>query len=278
MRLAFSIATIVQPEILIVDEILAVGDEAFQKKSKRKMLELMGGGTTVLFVSHSIDQIREMCNRVIWLEKGEVKMEGETKMVCDAYQKYINPVADDGDKKHKASDAPKFFSDVLFIYGEDEEAYDWRVTNIREQLQTGQMNSNEVYYENLSQDLVKKYRIFIFVGCSEEEGIIDFIKLAKKLNKTVIVDINKCNSDVIYFKHQNELLENVREYCDGVMVSNTYLQETYNAIGYTTILNELVTSERIAEYAAWSIYDRDVLPNMKTKYTVSYTHLRAHET
>lgn len=93
------------------------------------------------------------------------------------------------------------------------------------------MNSNEVYYENLSQDLVKKYRIFIFVGCSEEEGIIDFIKLAKKLNKTVIVDINKCNSDVIYFKHQNELLENVREYCDGVMVSNTYLQETYNAIG-----------------------------------------------
>ena len=222
----------------------------------------MGGGTTVLFVSHSIDQIREMCNRVIWLEKGEVKMEGETKMVCDAYQKYINPVADDGDKKHKASDAPKFFSDVLFIYGEDEDAYDWRVTNIREQLQTGQMNSNEVYYENLSQDLVKKYRIFIFVGCSEEEGIIDFIKLAKKLNKTVIVDINKCNSDVIYFKHQNELLENVREYCDGVMVSNEYLQETYNAIGYTTILNELVTSERIAEYAAWSIYDRDVLHSL----------------
>ncbi|MDY6298761.1 MAG: ABC transporter ATP-binding protein, partial [Selenomonadaceae bacterium] len=59
MRLAFSIATIVQPEILIVDEILAVGDEAFQRKSKRKMLELMGGGTTVLFVSHSIEQIRE---------------------------------------------------------------------------------------------------------------------------------------------------------------------------------------------------------------------------
>lgn len=49
----------------------------------------MGGGTTVLFVSHSIDQIREMCNRVIWLEKGEVKMEGETKMVCDAYQNIL---------------------------------------------------------------------------------------------------------------------------------------------------------------------------------------------
>ena len=63
MRLAFSVATIVQPEILIVDEILAVGDEAFQRKSRAKMLELMGGGTTVLYVSHSLDQIRELCNR-----------------------------------------------------------------------------------------------------------------------------------------------------------------------------------------------------------------------
>ena len=64
MRLAFSIATVVNPEILIVDEILAVGDEAFQRKSRQRMLELMGGGTTVLFVSHSLDQIREMCDRV----------------------------------------------------------------------------------------------------------------------------------------------------------------------------------------------------------------------
>ena len=86
MRLAFSIATVVNPDILIVDEILAVGDAGFQEKSKRRMLELMGGGTTVLFVSHSLDQIREMCDSVLWLEHGEVKMYGETKSVCDAYQ------------------------------------------------------------------------------------------------------------------------------------------------------------------------------------------------
>ena len=60
MRLAFSIATVVEPDILIVDEILAVGDEAFQAKSKARMMELMGGGTTVLFVSHNLDQIRDM--------------------------------------------------------------------------------------------------------------------------------------------------------------------------------------------------------------------------
>ena len=85
-RLAFSVATMVQPEVLIVDEILAVGDAAFQEKSKRRMLELMGGGTTVLFVSHSIQQIREMCNKVLWLEHGVVVQSGETKSVCDSYE------------------------------------------------------------------------------------------------------------------------------------------------------------------------------------------------
>lgn len=85
-RLAFSIATVVKPEILIVDEILSVGDAAFQEKSKKRMLELMGGGTTVLFVSHSIDQIKEMCRRAIWLEHGKIKMEGNAEELCNAYQ------------------------------------------------------------------------------------------------------------------------------------------------------------------------------------------------
>ena len=84
-RLAFSIATVVQPEILIVDEILAVGDAQFQEKSKKRMLELMGGGTTVLFVSHSIEQTQAMCSRAIWLEKGKVRMVGDAKELCDAY-------------------------------------------------------------------------------------------------------------------------------------------------------------------------------------------------
>ncbi len=86
MRLAFSIATVVVPQILIVDEILAVGDAAFQRKSKERMLELMSGGTTVLFVSHSLEQIRELCHHVMWLDHGKIKMIGETKEVCDAYE------------------------------------------------------------------------------------------------------------------------------------------------------------------------------------------------
>lgn len=87
MRLAFSVATMVNPEILIVDEILSVGDEDFQEKSRSRMFELMSGGTTVLFVSHSLDQVREMCTRVIWLEAGKIIMDGDAELVCDAYAK-----------------------------------------------------------------------------------------------------------------------------------------------------------------------------------------------
>lgn len=86
MRLAFSIASVVNPEILIVDEILAVGDASFQAKSKQRMLEMMSGGTTVLFVSHNLEQIREMCNRVVWLEHGRIKMIGKTEVVCNKYE------------------------------------------------------------------------------------------------------------------------------------------------------------------------------------------------
>lgn len=84
-RLAFSVATVVVPEVLIVDEVLAVGDAEFQEKSRKRMMELMSGGTTVLFVSHNMEQIRQMCNRVVWLEGGHVTGFGETQEVCDSY-------------------------------------------------------------------------------------------------------------------------------------------------------------------------------------------------
>lgn len=86
-KLAFSIATVVNPEILIVDEILSVGDIKFQEKSKNKMLEMIHGGTTVLYVSHSLDSIMELCDRVVWLDHGKVVKVGETKKICREYYK-----------------------------------------------------------------------------------------------------------------------------------------------------------------------------------------------
>lgn len=84
-KLAFSIATIVDPEILIVDEILSVGDIKFQEKSQKKMMELIKGGTTVLYVSHSLESINELCTRVVWLEHGEIVEIGDPDTICKKY-------------------------------------------------------------------------------------------------------------------------------------------------------------------------------------------------
>lgn len=87
-RLAFSVATVVEPEILIVDEILSVGDIAFQTKSEQKMLSMINGGTTVLYVSHSLESIKKLCDKVVWIERGIVQKVGG-KEICDEYWQYM---------------------------------------------------------------------------------------------------------------------------------------------------------------------------------------------
>lgn len=85
-RLGFSIATQVNPDILIVDEILGVGDELFKRKSSDKMKEMMNSGKTIILVSHSIDQIKRLTDRVIWLHKGEIKDIGDSENICSKYE------------------------------------------------------------------------------------------------------------------------------------------------------------------------------------------------
>lgn len=94
-KLGFSIATIVEPDILIIDEILSVGDIKFRRKSADKMRSLINSGVTVLLVSHAVSQIRDLCNKAIWIDDGKVKMIGEVNKVCDAYVK----AADDATKE-----------------------------------------------------------------------------------------------------------------------------------------------------------------------------------
>ena len=84
-RLGFSIATSVIPDVLIVDEVLGVGDHKFQKKCYRRMQEIIASGATVLFVSHSIEQVKAICNRAIWVEHGKIVMDGEVNEVCNYY-------------------------------------------------------------------------------------------------------------------------------------------------------------------------------------------------
>lgn len=84
-KLAFAISTTVEPEILIVDEILSVGDIKFQEKSKKKMMEMINGGTTVLYVSHSLQAIKDLCTKVIWIEHGQMVMIGDAEEICNKY-------------------------------------------------------------------------------------------------------------------------------------------------------------------------------------------------
>ena len=84
-RLGFSIATMVKPDILIVDEILAVGDYKFRQKCEKRMKELLSGGTTLLYVSHSIDEVKRLCDHALWIDKGVERMQGNAIEVCNAY-------------------------------------------------------------------------------------------------------------------------------------------------------------------------------------------------
>ena len=84
-RIAFAIATVTEPDLLIVDEVLAVGDYLFQQKCEEKINRMIGNGTTVLIVSHSTDQIRRLCNRALWIEKSKLMMVGDAEEVCDKY-------------------------------------------------------------------------------------------------------------------------------------------------------------------------------------------------
>jgi lipopolysaccharide transport system ATP-binding protein len=87
VRLAFSVAVNLTPELLLLDEVLAVGDAGFQQKSMEKMKELLGSGGTIIFVSHNQDAIKKICKRAIWLQNGEVVMDGESASVVDHYMK-----------------------------------------------------------------------------------------------------------------------------------------------------------------------------------------------
>jgi len=89
LRLAFSVAIHTNPSLLIIDEILAVGDESFQRKSKNALVNLINGGVTTIFVSHQMSAIKEICKRVIWLDSGEIRAEGEPEKVTEEYLRHL---------------------------------------------------------------------------------------------------------------------------------------------------------------------------------------------
>lgn len=247
MRLAFSIATIVQPEILIVDEVLAVGDEAFQKKSKRKMLELMGGGTTVLFVSHSIGQIMEICSKVLWLEKGEIRGYGNPKEVCDAYQKALNPdaILQNPEKARlRNTDSYHYMLDVLIIYPEDELSY-YSAYARKEQLLTGNVCAHVLCLADMKQEVIAQNRIFLFINC--EVGEADrYVALIREFNKPCIAECDDIRQAAEWKAAYPEI---------QILSSDREIEKLDDACYVPPVV-----SERLLQVSEWLRFDREVLP------------------
>lgn len=117
VRLVFAIAAVLEPEVLIVDEALAVGDQYFQKKSLDRMREILRKGATLVFCSHNLYQVREMCRQAVWLEQGKIRMVGEAQTVVDAYQDAVRGKAATPGNKHdvvrRAADFPQLLAVTL---------------------------------------------------------------------------------------------------------------------------------------------------------------------
>ena len=143
-RLAFSIASLVQPDILILDEVLSVGDGAFRKKSEAKMREIIHGGAATILVSHSLSQVREMCSKVLWLHRGRQIDFGDTAPICDRYQAYL--VTDSYQRSKNNS-----LSILAFSYNSICNRVQIQVKNIAEVLSTEitgiDMNLADVYLD-----------------------------------------------------------------------------------------------------------------------------------
>ena len=173
MRLAFSIATQVDPEILIVDEILSVGDSHFRQKSERRMREMMSGGTTVLMVSHVLSQIRAMCDHVLWLDHGKVIMYGDTKTVCDAYEGLID-----------FDNAPRFeigrrMDDIqrITMYSDN-----WLPPQGAYKIKTGPMGLVSGNLRCPFNDLTGKEKIKISLDCNGEEDPITIVVTEERMS------------------------------------------------------------------------------------------------
>lgn len=114
-RLGFAVATVVNPEILIVDEVLEVGDYRFRKKCNERMTEMLAGGTTLLFVSHNINTVRNLCDHAIWLDKGTVRMAGKSEEVCDAYKVEQDQLERERKERKKARERKKRGDDYDYL-------------------------------------------------------------------------------------------------------------------------------------------------------------------
>lgn len=241
-RLAFAVAINVEPDILIVDEALSVGDIFFQNKCFRKFDELKRKGVTILFVSHDIGSVRQMCSRAIWLDKGNVKMYGEASLVCDMYM----------DEKRKAASyvSGHTHDDTKTdIYIEKlTEARDYpKISYIYDQFKNESVAIRSIFFEDNSHEAVnrlyvdKLYRTHVVVECLKDVQnlIIGFVL---ETNKGLpLYDINNyINQKEVITAKKGETIEIIYEYALPRIMNGLYLVGAAVASG-TQSKHEMLT-------------------------------------
>ena len=166
-RLAFSIACLVEPDILILDEVLSVGDGAFRKKSEAKMREILESGVTGILVSHSIMQVRDMCNKILWLDHGkQIAFSSDTKKICDAYEEFLITRALPQNEKEVDELAAKFQERIEQKQKEEAKDEEQRLLELLE-------NTNEDVSINAIRAYMKRHDYLSLESDDESDQVVE---------------------------------------------------------------------------------------------------------
>ncbi len=219
-RLGFSISSMVDAEILILDEVLSVGDAAFRKKSEAKMKSILQGGVTAILVSHSLDQIRRLCNKVLWLEKGKQVLFGSAELLCDLYEEFVNEELSleecvDFYKSQKEHIPLKKINSIymkyldrkpdskerrrIFTTGMNEGALRRRIRGSAEYKEKNSLKAIETSVPATSDMIYSLYYPFI-----DDEGVIEERVKKHISNKDSLEDVKKC------IWQDKEIMESIR--------------------------------------------------------------------
>lgn len=241
-RLAFAVAINVEPDILIVDEALSVGDIFFQNKCFKKFDELKRKGVTILFVSHDIGSVRQMCSRVLWLDNGTPRIFGDATKVCDMYM----------DEKRKAAQyvSGHIQDDIagnVFIQRLDEERKYPKIQCVEDRFQNNKVAIRSLFFEDINGEAVnrlyvdKAYKTHVVIECLEDakDLIIGFVL---ETNKGLpLYDINNyINQQEVINGSQGEVIEIVYDYCLPRIMNGVYLVGAAVASG-TQAKHEMLT-------------------------------------
>lgn len=241
-RLAFAVAINVEPDILIVDEALSVGDIFFQNKCFKKFDELKRKGVTILFVSHDIGSVRQMCSRVLWLEHGESRIFGDATMVCDMYM----------DEKRKAAQyvsghiQDEAAGNIFIQRLEGEQKYP-KIHYVEDRFKNDKVEIKSLFFEDVNGEAVnrlyvdKSYKTHVVVECLEDvkDIIVGFVL---ETNKGLpLFDINNfINQQEVITGKRGEVIEIVYDYCLPRVMNGVYLVGAAVATG-TQSRHEMLT-------------------------------------